>query len=311
MTSWPPKGQEVFCWDRQQTGPKRANQGGTNRRDSTRPRQTTRFTEGTSTVTTEGAQKGNGDDVSKDRGHPGPALYDPMASLAPSAVEQVPLARPPPSCPTAPGPTASSPKAPAGPASTCAMETRRSSTRWTPSASCAVPDADRRRLQRRSRSGSPPPARPTSTSSASSSTRRPYSARRRDPGAHAVRQGLIERTFVSLAGACTAPALRTTRWPELQRRVVFPGAEQGRHRRHARSRRPSSAKQLEHDLHEQRHHPALPRVLARELHRHRGRVRRGDLRGGDGRHCPTPENPMILKSPGHGRDVLTPTSTPT
>ena len=54
---------------------------------------------------------------------------------------------------------------------------------------------------------------------------------------------------------------------------------QGRHHRHRRQRRPALPQARGHGA---GHRRAL-RVLARELHRHRARLRRRDLRGGDGR----------------------------
>ena len=55
---------------------------------------------------------------------------------------------------------------------------------------------------------------------------------------------------------------------------------QGRHHRHRRQRRPPVPQARGHGA---RHRRAL-RVHPRELHRHRDRLRRRDLRGGDGRH---------------------------
>ncbi len=201
-------------------------------------------------------------------------------------------------CPTGPGPTATSPSPRAGPAWTSATATRRSSTRWIPSASSDSSRPWWTSGSRRSRWGSRRPPRPTSTSSARSST----SGLIPDDVTIQVlvqcREELIERTFESLVGAPRAIVHFYNSTSELQRRVVF-GLDRAGHHRHRRQRRPPVQ---EVRVHAARHRHPL-RVLARELHRDRAGVRRRDLRGGDGGDPAHPGAAHHHQSAQHRRDV--------
>ena len=78
---------------------------------------------------------------------------------------------------------------------------------------------------------------------------------------------------------------------------VRPGP--GRDHRHRRQRRPAVPQARGSTMGDRR--PL--RVLARELHRHRARVRRRDLRGGDGRHRADARATDHPQPAGHRRDV--------
>ncbi len=120
------------------------------------------------------------------------------------------------------------------------------------------------------------------------------------------REELIERTFESLQGAKQAIVHFYNSTSTLQRRVVF-GLDRPGHRRHRRQRRPAVQ---EVRVHAARHRHPL-RVLAGELHGDRARVRRRDLRGGDGASSsPRPSGRSSSTCPTRSR-CTGPTSTPT
>ena len=112
------------------------------------------------------------------------------------------------------------------------------------------------------------------------------------------REELIERTFQSLVGARRAVVHFYNSVSELQRRVVFGLDKAGII---------DIAVQCGHPVQEVRavgsrdRHPL--RVLTGELHRDRARVRRRDLRSGDGRPGADEREPDDPQPAGHGRDV--------
>ena len=129
--------------------------------------------------------------------------------------------------------------------------------------------------------------------------RRPDPRRRDDPGADAVPPRAHRAHLREHPGGAAGdrPLL------QLDQPAAAPGrvrSRPSRHRRHRRQRRQAlpqaraAAPQLGDPL----------RVLAGELHAHRARLRRRDLRAGDGRHRARRRPPDHPQPAGHGRVLL-------
>ena len=187
---------------------------------------------------------------------------------------------------------------PSGPASTCATATRRWSTPWTPERKLqlfqTLVDIGFKEIE----VGFPSASQTDYDFQRQIIDERAHPRRRDHPGAGPVPGG-ADRADLRVAARGQAghrPLL------QLDVDAAAPGGLRPRpagHRRHRRQRRPAVQ---EVRVDRARHRHPL-RVLAGELHRHRARVRRRDLRGGDGGHRAHARSADHHQPAQHRRDV--------